>query len=66
MKIQKTMTEKLASTAKYAGTSLTLGLATTQIVVFIFPHLKPISEAIQALLSFAINVAMVKFQVVSE
>jgi len=64
--IKKTMKQKLGATAKYAGTSLSLGFATTQIIVFAFPELKPISEAIQALLCFAINIALVKFKLVNE
>ena len=64
--IKKTMNQKLGATAKYAGTSLSLGFATTQIIVFAFPELKPISEAIQALLCFAINLALVKFKLVNE
>lgn len=64
--ITKTMKQKLGATAKYAGTSLSLGFATTQIIVFAFPQLKPISEAIQALLCFAINLALVKFKLVNE
>lgn len=64
--IKKTMKQKLGATAKYAGTSLSLGFATTQIIVFAFPELKPISEAIQALLCFVINLALVKFRLVNE
>lgn len=60
------MNKKLISTAKYAGTSLTLGMALVQILIFAFPQLKPVSEAIQALLTFALNIALVKSGVISE
>lgn len=57
--------KKLISTAKYAGTSLTLGMALVQILVFAFPQLKPVSEAIQALVTFILNIALVKSGVIS-
>jgi len=60
------MNKKLISTAKYAGTSLTLAMALVQILVFAFPQLKPVSEAIQALVTFTLNIALVKSGVISE
>lgn len=62
----QTMRDKLVSTAKYAGSSITLGMALTQIIVFTFPHVKEISEAIQALVTFGINIILVQSGVISD
>lgn len=54
-----TTTEHLESAAKYSGSSLTIALAVVQIVVFVFPNLEPITEALYALVAFFINLALV-------
>lgn len=58
--------KRLVSTAKYAGTSITLGTAITAIVIFAFPNLKEIQEAISALVIFAVNLALAMTGVISE
>ena len=60
------MRDKIISTAKYAGTSISLGLAITQILVFCFPSIKEISEPIQALVIFGLNIALVKSGLITE
>lgn len=60
------MNNKMINTAKYAGTSITLGGAITAIIVFAFPDLKPISESIMALVIFALNIALVQSGVISD
>lgn len=60
------MQDKVVSAAKYAGTSITLGMAIVQIFVFIVPSAKPISEAIQALVTFALNIALVKSGIIRD
>lgn len=57
--------KRLVSTAKYAGTSITLGTAITAIIVFIFPNLKEISEAISALVIFGVNLVLAMTGVIS-
>lgn len=58
--------QKLVSTAKYAGTSITIGTALVQILLFAFPTLAPIQEAITALVIFAANIALVYSGVISD
>ncbi len=57
---------KIVSTAKYAGTSITLGTAITSIIIFAFPHLKEIQEAIGALVIFFVNMGLVMSGVISD
>lgn len=57
---------RLISTAKYAGTSITLGTAITALIVFAFPALKEVNEAISALIVFAVNVALSVSGVITE
>lgn len=56
---------RLISTAKYAGTSITLGTAITAIIVFAFPNLKEINEAISALVIFSVNLILAMTGVIS-
>lgn len=58
--------KRLISTAKYAGTSITLGTAITALIVFAFPVLKEVNEAISALIIFAVNVALSVSGVITE
>lgn len=58
--------KRLISTAKYAGTSITLGTAITALIVFAFPQLKEVNEAISALIIFAVNVALSVSGVITE
>lgn len=57
---------KIVSTAKYAGTSITLGTAITSIILFAFPHLKEISESVGALVIFAVNMILAMTGVISD
>lgn len=57
---------KIVSTAKYAGTSISIGTALTAIVVFAFPHLKEISDSIGALIIFAVNLVLAMTGVISD
>jgi len=50
---------KIVSTAKYSGTSVAVGTALTSIIIFAFPALKEIQEAIGALVIFGVNVGLV-------
>lgn len=58
--------KRLISTAKYAGTSITLGTAITALIVFAFPQLKEVNEAISALIIFAVNVALSVSGIITE
>ncbi len=58
--------QKIVSTAKYAGTSITLGTAITSIIIFAFPHLKDIQEAIGALVIFGVNLLLAVTGVISD
>lgn len=58
--------QKIVSTAKYAGTSITLGSAITAILVFYVPSLKEISEHIGALVIFTVNMALAMTGVISD
>ena len=64
--VKKTMKQKLGNTVKYSGSSVVLGAATAQIIVFFFPQINPIAAPVQALLTFFINLALVKFNLVNE
>lgn len=57
---------KIVSTAKYAGTSITLGTAITSIIIFSFPQLKEISESVGALVIFAVNIILAMTGVISD
>jgi len=57
---------KAINVAKYAGTSITLGTAITAIIIFAFPNLKEISEAISALVIFGVNLGLVWSGVLSD
>lgn len=57
---------KLVNTAKYAGTSITLGTALGTLVVFMLPHLKDVESAIVALLIFSVNIILVKSGIISD
>ena len=60
------MNKKTISAAKYAGTSITIGTAITSIIVFAFPQVKEIQEAIGALVIFAVNMALAYTGVISD
>ena len=60
------MNKKTISAAKYAGTSITIGTAITSIIVFAFPQIKEIQEAIGALVIFAVNMALAYTGVISD
>ena len=55
----KTLGDHLASAAKYSGSSLTIALALTQIIIFLVPRVEPISEPIYALIAFFGNLLIV-------
>lgn len=57
---------KLVSTAKYSGTSVAVGTAITSIIIFAFPALKEIQEAIGALVIFGVNVLLVASGLLSD
>lgn len=58
--------ERLISTAKYAGSSVTLGTALVSILIFFFPNLNEIQEALSAIAIFFINMALVYSGVISK
>lgn len=60
------MNKKTISAAKYAGTSITIGTAITSIILFAFPQVKEIQEAIGALVIFAVNMALAYTGVISD
>lgn len=60
------MNKKTISAAKYAGTSITIGTAITSIIIFAFPQIKEIQEAIGALVIFAVNMALAYTGVISD
>lgn len=57
---------KIVSTAKYAGTSITLGSALTAILMFYMPDLQPIQEHIGALIIFSVNMVLAMTGVISD
>ena len=57
---------RVVNTAKYAGTSITLGMAITSILMFAVPELRDISEAISALVIFAVNIILAYTGVISD
>jgi len=57
---------KLVSTAKYSGTSVAVGTALTSIIIFSFPALKEVQEAIGALVIFGVNVLLVMSGLLSD
>lgn len=57
---------RLISSAKYAGTSVAVGTAITEIMIFIFPNLTPISSSVAALIIFAVNIVLGVTGVISE
>ena len=60
------MNTKVVNTAKYAGTSITLGMAITSILMFAVPELRDISEAISALVIFAVNMILAYTGVITD
>lgn len=57
---------KIVSTAKYSGTSVAVGTALTSIIIFVFPQIKEIQEAIGALVIFSVNIALVMSGLLSD
>lgn len=57
---------KLVSTVKYSAPSIALGTSITQIVIFFFPNLLEISDALNAILTFGINIGLVASGVLSD
>lgn len=60
------MRSQIVNTAKYAGTSVTLGTAITEILVHFVPSLKDINTAIAAIVIFVVNLALVYTGVISD
>jgi len=58
--------QRVISSVKYAGTSVTVGTAITEILIFAFPTLKPISSPVAALVIFAVNIALGVTGIISE
>lgn len=57
--MQKTLLQHVESGAKYSGSSLTLAVAITEILVFFLPDWRPIATYLQALFAFALNLVIV-------
>ena len=60
------MRTQIVNTAKYAGTSVTLGTAITEIIVHFVPSVRDINTAIAAIVIFAVNLALVYTGVISD
>lgn len=65
-KYEQTMRTKMVRTVKYAGSSLVVGAALTQILVHFAPSMQPIAPSIQALITFLLNLVLVRSGILSE